>query len=64
MTATFIILERKFYNQPLLLPIVPARSHEFVIVTRDCKSSDQKYPQVVPYDTFRSTTEVETTFII
>lgn len=28
--------------------IVPARSHEFVMVTSDCTSSDQKYPQVVP----------------
>lgn len=31
------------------LAIVPARSHELVMVTRDCKSSDQKYPQVVPW---------------
>ena len=30
------------------LAIVPARSHEFVILTRDRKSSIQKYPHVVP----------------
>lgn len=30
--------------------IVPARSHELVMLTRDCKSSDQKYPQVVPWN--------------
>lgn len=34
------------------LAIVPARSHEFVMVTRDCKSSDQKCPQVVPCISF------------
>lgn len=30
--------------------IVPARSHELVMLTRDCRSSDQKYPQVVPWN--------------
>lgn len=28
--------------------IVPCRSHELVIAAIFCKSSDQKYPQVVP----------------
>lgn len=36
------------------LAIVPARSHELVMVTRDCKSSDQKYPQVVPCILYKS----------
>jgi hypothetical protein len=30
------------------LAIVPARSHEFVSVTRERKSSPQKYPHIVP----------------